>query len=47
MHDAAADLRSAQPAWSDRRVHDTMLAHGCPPPRHLRTLLGLAAPGSA
>ena len=26
---------------SDRSVHDAMLAHGSPPPRHLRTLLGL------
>jgi uncharacterized protein (DUF885 family) len=38
---AATALRAAQPGWSDRRVHDAMLAHGSPPPRHLRTLLGL------
>jgi uncharacterized protein (DUF885 family) len=35
------DLRVAHPAWSERQVHDALLAHGCPPVRHLRTLLGL------
>jgi len=36
----ADGLRQAHPGWGDRQVHDTMLAHGSPPPRHLRTLLG-------
>lgn len=35
------DLRAARPGASDREVHDAMLAHGSPPPRHLRALLGL------
>jgi uncharacterized protein (DUF885 family) len=39
----AADLQVAHPMWGDREVHDAMLAHGLPPARHLRTLLGLAA----
>lgn len=29
------------PETSMRQWHDVMLAHGCPPPRHLHTLLGL------
>ena len=37
--DLARDLRAAQPALSGRRLHDTMLAHGSPPARLLRTLL--------
>jgi uncharacterized protein (DUF885 family) len=41
----AADLRVAHPDWPERRRHDAMLAHGSPPPRHLRTLLGLDAHG--
>ncbi|MFL6162607.1 MAG: DUF885 domain-containing protein [Jatrophihabitantaceae bacterium] len=36
-----ADLRAAQPDWTDRQVHDTVLDYGSPPPRLLRTLLGL------
>jgi uncharacterized protein (DUF885 family) len=39
----AADLRAAHPRWSERQGHDAMLAHGSPPARHLRTLLGLPA----
>jgi uncharacterized protein (DUF885 family) len=39
----AEDLRAARPEWGDRQVHDAMLAHGSPPARHLRTLLGLPA----
>ncbi len=31
----------ARPARSLRDWHDAMLAHGSPPPRHLRTLLGV------
>ncbi len=41
VHDLVRDLRAANPGWSDRQVHDAVLAHGSPPPRHLRTLLGL------
>jgi len=40
------ELRSAHPDWTDRRVHDTVLSHGSPPVRHLRTLLGLPPPAS-
>ena len=39
--DIARDLGRARPEWSERERHDAMLAHGGPPPRHLRTLLGL------
>jgi uncharacterized protein (DUF885 family) len=37
--DLARDLRAAQPALSERQLHDTMLAHGSPPARLLRTLV--------
>ena len=37
----ANDLRVVHPDWSDRQVHDLMLSHGSPAPRHLRTLIGL------
>ncbi len=37
-----ADIARARPdGVSVREWHDAMLAHDCPPPRHLRTLLGL------
>ena len=36
-----ADLRVLHADWPDRRVHDLVLAHGSPAPRHLRTLLGI------
>ncbi|MBW4704891.1 MULTISPECIES: DUF885 domain-containing protein [unclassified Micromonospora] len=37
-----ADVAAARPAGvSVRDWHDAMLAHDCPPPRHLRTLLGI------
>lgn len=39
--DIARDLRQAHPELSARERHDAMLAHGSPPPRHLRTLLDL------
>jgi len=39
--DVVGDLRAANPGWSDLRVHDAVLAHGTPPPRHLHALLGL------
>ena len=35
----ATDLSARQPDWSWRVLHDTMLSHGSPPVRHLRTLL--------
>jgi len=35
------DLRVMHGEWSDRQVHDTVLAHGSPAPRHLRTLIGI------
>jgi uncharacterized protein (DUF885 family) len=38
-----ADARAAWPRASERELHDRVLAHGSPPPRHLRTLLGLAS----
>jgi uncharacterized protein (DUF885 family) len=37
----AHDLRVLHPDWTDRAVHDLMLGHGSPAPRHLRTLLGI------
>ncbi|TDB77599.1 DUF885 domain-containing protein [Micromonospora sp. KC721] len=37
-----ADIARVRPAGvSVREWHDAMLAHDCPPPRHLRTLLGI------
>ena len=37
-----ADIAAARPdGVSVREWHDAMLAHDCPPPRHLRTLLGV------
>jgi uncharacterized protein (DUF885 family) len=41
VSDLARDLRAAHPDRTVRQQHDAMLAHGSPPPRHLRTLLGL------
>lgn len=35
------DLRVVHPDWSDRQVHDLVLAQGSIGPRHLRTVLGL------
>lgn len=37
----AHDLRVLHPQWSDREIHDLMLSHGSPAPRHLRALLGI------
>jgi uncharacterized protein (DUF885 family) len=39
LSDLLQDLRRAHPDWSDRAVHDAVLAHGSPPARHLRMLL--------
>ncbi|GAA3746352.1 DUF885 domain-containing protein [Salinactinospora qingdaonensis] len=41
VSDLARDLSTARPKASPRELHDAMLGHGCPPPRHLRVLLGL------
>ncbi len=41
VKEIAADLMVLHPQWSPRELHDFMLAHGSPAPRHLRTLLGL------
>jgi uncharacterized protein (DUF885 family) len=35
------DLRVMHSEWSEREVHDLVLSHGSPAPRHLRTLLGI------
>jgi hypothetical protein len=37
----ANDLRVLHPEWTHREIHDLMLSHGSPAPRHLRTLLGI------
>jgi uncharacterized protein (DUF885 family) len=37
----AGRLAARRPDWSPRHRHDSMLSHGSPPPRHLRTLLDL------
>ncbi len=39
--DLAADLARARPGAGRREIHDALLAHGSPSPRHLRTILGL------
>jgi hypothetical protein len=41
VSDAVADVRRANPSWSLRQVHDAVLSHGSPSPRHLRTLLAI------
>ncbi|MGH3329603.1 MAG: DUF885 domain-containing protein [Streptomycetales bacterium] len=40
VSDLVGELRAARPDLSERALHDAVLAHGSPPPRHLRTLLG-------
>ena len=37
----ADDLRVMHSGWDDAAIHGLMLEHGSPPPRHLRTLIGL------
>jgi uncharacterized protein (DUF885 family) len=37
--DLARELRAAWPDAAEQRIHDTMLAHGSPPVRLLRTLV--------
>ncbi|MEY9210919.1 uncharacterized protein (DUF885 family) [Thermobifida halotolerans] len=41
VSDIARDLAAARPHAGRRALHDAMLAHGSPSPRHLRTLLEL------
>ncbi|MBI1379418.1 MAG: DUF885 family protein [Frankiales bacterium] len=41
IRDAVAEARAAFPSWTDRQLHDALLAHGSPPPRHLRALMGV------
>ncbi|MGH3915944.1 MAG: DUF885 domain-containing protein [Pseudonocardiaceae bacterium] len=43
--EVADRLAAEHPGWSTRQRHDTLLAHGSPPPRHLAPLLGLQPPG--
>jgi uncharacterized protein (DUF885 family) len=39
VSDLAAGLRAARPEWTERQLHDEILAHGSPAVRHLRSLL--------
>ncbi len=41
VRELVGDLRVMHADWSDRALHDIVLAHGSPAPRHLRTLLGV------
>ncbi|HTT91871.1 MAG TPA: DUF885 domain-containing protein [Acidimicrobiales bacterium] len=41
MTDAVSAFKLAHPRAGERTVHDTVLSHGSPPPRHLRALLKL------
>jgi uncharacterized protein (DUF885 family) len=41
VRDIVTGLRTARPDARERQLHDEVLAHGAPPPRHLRALLGL------
>jgi len=46
VNDLVRDLRSERPDLSTLDLHDTVLAHGSPAPRHLRTLLHLGKPAT-
>lgn len=35
------DLRVLHSDWNERRIHDLLLGHGSPAPRHLRNLIGI------
>ena len=37
--DIVGRVRTTNPAWTERQVHDAVLSHGNPPPRHLPSLL--------
>jgi hypothetical protein len=39
VSDLVARLRAARPEWTERQLHDEVLAHGSPAVRHLRSLL--------
>lgn len=41
VRDVVERLGTARPGAGHRELHDAVLAHGSPPPRHVRTLLGL------
>jgi uncharacterized protein (DUF885 family) len=41
VSDTLSALAAAKPRLGEREVHDQVLAHGSPPPRHLSTLLHL------
>jgi uncharacterized protein (DUF885 family) len=41
LRDVVARLQAARSGAAQRAVHDEVLAHGSPPPRHLRALLDL------
>jgi uncharacterized protein (DUF885 family) len=41
IDEVVRDLQGAHPEWREKQVHDAVLAHGTPPPRHLPVLLGL------
>jgi hypothetical protein len=41
VRDIVRTLSGARPDHGDRDIHDAVLGHGSPPPRHLRALLGL------
>ena len=43
VRDVVEQLRRARPQLTERDLHDAVLAHGSPSPRHLRTVLGLAS----
>jgi uncharacterized protein (DUF885 family) len=40
VSDLAAELKAASPQAPEQEIHDQMLAHGSPPVRYLRPLLG-------
>ena len=41
VSEIVADLRVLHPDWSDRQIHDLVLAFGAPAPRYLREFLGI------
>ncbi len=41
VSEIVADLRVLHPDWSDRQIHDLVLAYGAPAPRYLREFLGI------
>jgi Bacterial protein of unknown function (DUF885) len=40
VSDLVEELRWRHPDWAVRTVHDRLLSHGSPPPRHLAALIG-------